>query len=97
MSIATAWRRFGQYVADRRWATNVEWARAWRRDLTPAQRLVFDDVLRPQRPTGEILAYPEALYCVTVDDVIRAATAARLYAGQPNPRAQAEAWLEVLR
>jgi len=74
--------RFGQWMADFRWAMNVMHARRFRRHLLFSQRVKFDDAMRPsvekRHPQHEpaIIAYPDAFYRVTVDDVIRAMRAA---------------------
>ena len=67
--------RFGQWVNDMRWAMNVKRARAWRRKRTFSQRRRFDDELRPRlkdRFNHDVIAYPDAFYEVTVDDLCRA-------------------------
>lgn len=63
-----------QWVEDFRWAMNVKRARAYRRKLMFAERQIFDDALRPPL-RGAVIAYPDAIYHISVDDVIRAARA----------------------
>ena len=63
--------RFGQWLEDFRWAMNVMRARRWRRELAFSRRVAFDDALR--RPLrGAVIAYPDAFYYVTIDDLCRA-------------------------
>lgn len=65
---------FAQWLADLRWALNMMRARAHRRDLSFAQRNVFDRTLRPLagRDSNSVIAYPDAFYHVTIDDLVRA-------------------------
>lgn len=72
--------RLAQWINDRRWAANARRARAWRRRLLFSQRQAFDNALRPI-VGGAIIAYPDALYHVTDDDLIRAMEAASLSGG----------------
>jgi hypothetical protein len=58
-----------------RWAMNAMRIRRIRYDLTFSQRIAFDAELRPHVQGGRI-AYPDALYHVTVGDIIRALRAA---------------------
>lgn len=58
-----------------RWMLNVGRAGYWYQRLSFAARLTFLNELRPIVEGGRI-AYPDALFHITVDDVIRAATAA---------------------
>jgi hypothetical protein len=69
---------FAQWLNDRRWAANARRARSWRRRLGFAERVKFDNILRPhlQEP-GMVIDYPDALYHITVDDLIRAMLATR--------------------
>lgn len=68
----------GQWVADYRWAMNAMRARRWRRNLSFSARIAFDDALRPRLEKtaydqGQpVIAYPDAVYHITVHDVIRA-------------------------
>lgn len=66
--------RLAQWINDRRWAANVRRARAWRRGLLFSQREAFDAALRPriEGEPGKVIAYPDALYYVTIDDLVRA-------------------------
>lgn len=57
---------------DFRWAMNAMRARAWRRQLLFSQRLAFDDELRPMLKHGERIAYPDAIYHIKVNDLLRA-------------------------
>lgn len=67
-----------QWLADFRWAMNVMRARRWRRELGFGQRIIFDGAFRPRlekrHPQHEpdVIAYPDAFYHITVDDLIRA-------------------------
>lgn len=65
---------FAQWLDDRRWAANMRRARAWRRGLPLAQRTIFDESLRPHLKPGSqtLLDYPDAVYYVTIDDLMRA-------------------------
>lgn len=63
--------KFGQWVADMRWAMNVKRARAWRRQLSFSRRLAFDKALRPP-VSGGVIDYPDAVYHITIDDLTRA-------------------------
>jgi hypothetical protein len=65
---------FAEWVEDFRWAMNAKRARKWRRKLLFSQRQRFDDALRPKRQGG-FIAYPDALYEITIDDLLRAMTA----------------------
>lgn len=67
--------RFEQWLNDFRWAMNVKRARAYRRTLMFSQRHTFDDELRPKL-SGAVIAYPDALYHVEIDDLLRATMAA---------------------
>lgn len=66
--------RFAQWVEDFRWAMNAMRARAWRRRLTFASRVAFDQALRPKLKydPGMVIDYPDAIYHITIDDVCRA-------------------------
>ena len=66
--------RFAQWVEDWRWAANARRARAWRRELSFSRRQEFDHALRPKikGEQGAVIAYPDAIYHITVDDVCRA-------------------------
>lgn len=73
--------RLTQWLADFRWAMNAMAARRFRRKVGFERRIRFDDALRPrlgqhERSDGvtyqDLIAYPDALYHITVDDVIRA-------------------------
>lgn len=70
------------WIADFRWAMNMMRARRYRRAAGFAARIRFDDALRPRLKRGPydanqpVIAYPDAVYHITVDDVIRAARAA---------------------
>lgn len=71
-------KAIGRWVADFRWAMNAMRARRWRRSLSFSDRIKFDDALRPRLPPSphdngrRIIAYPDAVYHITVDDLIRA-------------------------
>jgi hypothetical protein len=63
-----------RWLADRRWASAVRHAREYRRELSFSQRELFDRKLRP-RIKGEpdkVIAYPDAIYHITMDDLCRA-------------------------
>ena len=68
--------RIGQWMADFRWAMNAMRARRWRRSLTFSARIRFDDALRPrlarEGSAQPVIAYPDAIYHIKVDDLIRA-------------------------
>lgn len=65
---------FAQWVADWRWAANMRRARAWRRKLSFSQREHFDHAIRPKikNEPGKVIAYPDAIYYITIDDLCRA-------------------------
>jgi hypothetical protein len=63
------------WIADFRWAMNAMRARRFRRSIGFSARVSFDDALRP-KVKGGVIAYPDALYHISVDDVIRAMAAA---------------------
>ena len=65
-------RPFAQWINDRRWAANLRRARAWRRTLIFSKRKRFDEELRPKLEPGAVIAYPDAFYEVTTDDLLRA-------------------------
>lgn len=67
---------FAQWVEDWRWAMNAKRARAWRRRMMFSQRKAFDDALRPPI-RGAVIAYPDALYHISIDDLCRAIKATR--------------------
>ena len=51
-------------------------ARAWRRKLGFSSRIAFDDALRPRfQEPGTRIAYPDAIYHISVDDYLRAIAA----------------------
>jgi hypothetical protein len=60
-----------QWVDDFRWAMNAMRARRYRRGVGFSERIRFDDALRPHVKNG-VIAYPDAVYHITVEDVIRA-------------------------
>ena len=62
------------WLADYRWAMNAMRARRWRRKIGFAARVEFDTALRPRLPKepGKVIAYPDALYHITIEDVCRA-------------------------
>lgn len=68
---------FGQWMADFRWAINAMRVRRIRRDLGFSERIAFDNELRPRvrqvhpQHIPAVIAYPDAVYHITVDDVIR--------------------------
>lgn len=66
--------RFAQWLNDWRWAMNAKRARAWRRELGFSQRVAFDQSLRPpiKDESGKVIAYPDAFYHTTINDLIRA-------------------------
>ena len=66
--------RFSQWLNDWRWAANMRRARAWRRECSLSQRVSFDKALRPRikGEPGMIVAYPDAVYHITIDDLVRA-------------------------
>jgi hypothetical protein len=66
--------RFAQYINDLRWSANVRRARAWRRRLSFSQQMKFDAALRHLLDHG-VIAYPDAFYHVTIDDLLRATKA----------------------
>lgn len=67
---------FAQWINDRRWAANMRRARAYRRKLSFGARLRFDAALRHPLDGESVIAYPDALYHVTIDDLCRAMVAA---------------------
>ncbi len=71
-------RSFSQFIEDIRWAMNAQRARAMRRELLFSRRLRFDESLRPILKDGARIAYPDALYHITIDDVCRAYAEAKL-------------------
>lgn len=79
---------FSQWIADWRWAMNAKRARAWRRDLSFSRRQAFDAALRPRLPRpypderDDIVAYPDALYHISIDDLCRAIAASSLKEAQ---------------
>lgn len=66
----------GQWMADFRWAMNMMRARRIRRGLGFSERQRFDLFLRPRLDPPNVIAYPDAFYHTTVDDLIRAMRAA---------------------
>ncbi len=70
--------RLGQWMSDFRWAMNAMRARRIRRELGFARRVAFDNELRPKLDAPNVIAYPDALYHIKVEDVIRAAQKAAL-------------------
>ena len=60
-----------QFSDDVRWAFSVMRARRWRRDKSISRRAYFDHVMRPSIPgeIGSVIAYPDAFYCATPEDV----------------------------
>lgn len=64
-------KQLEQWLADFRWAMNAMRARRWRREMLFSQRMKFDDELRPKVDEGRI-AYPDALYHISVDDLLHA-------------------------
>ncbi len=65
-----------QWLNDLRWAFNVMRARRWRRKLIFSARMRFDVALKPET-AGAKLAYPDAFYEVTCDDLCRAIVASK--------------------
>lgn len=67
------------WFVDLRWAMNMKRARAWRRQCGFSERIRFDDALRPrlQNEPGKVIAYPDALYHATIDDICRAMVASK--------------------
>jgi hypothetical protein len=69
---------FAQWINDLRWGANMRRARAWRRELSFSKREAFDAALRPRLPRpypderSDIIAYPDALYHIGIDDLCRA-------------------------
>lgn len=59
-------------IENLRWALNMMRARAWRRDLLFSERAKFDSALRPRMADGSIVAYPDAIYHVKIEDLCRA-------------------------
>jgi hypothetical protein len=72
-----------QWLKDFRWALNAMRARRLRRELTFSKRQTFDRLLRPDTGRGDVIAYPDAFYCITLDDVHRAYLRAQDF--QPTP------------
>lgn len=70
-------RGAGQWMNDFRWAMNAMTARRVRRALLFSQRQTFDSAIRPKTSCGSTVAYPDAIYHITADDVIRAMNAAK--------------------
>ncbi len=64
-------------IENLRWAMNMMRARAWRRELSFSERQKFDAEIRPRLQGGAIVAYPDAIYYVKIDDVCRAISARR--------------------
>lgn len=67
------------WINDLRWAANMIRARRYRRGLLFSKRQDFDDALRPPTvnplPSGKrrvVIGYPDAIYCITIEDVVRA-------------------------
>lgn len=60
------------WINDLRVALNVGRARRFRRGLGFSARMRFDDALRPRLDKPNVIAYPDAIYHITVDDLIRA-------------------------
>lgn len=65
------------FLSDLRWMLNINRARRIRNKLLFSQRILFDSALRPMSE-GSIIAYPDAIYNITSDDVIRAGLIALL-------------------
>lgn len=65
---------FAQWIEDRRWAANMRRARAWRRGLSFSRRRAFDEAIRPNVANDPRVgvAYPDAFYHITIDDLLRA-------------------------
>ena len=70
----------GSWFEDFRWAMNAMRARRWRRQIGFAARIRFDNALRPKikGEPGVVIDYPDALYNIKVEDVIRAMWASGL-------------------
>lgn len=76
---------FPQWLNDLRWARNIRRARAFRRRLSFSGRMAFDDAIRPNLGRGEVIAYPDALYHVTINDLCRAMLAGVAQHHTTNP------------
>lgn len=63
---------FSQWLNDMRWAMNMKRARSFRRKLIFSKRQKFDDALKPMTKNNSIIAYPDAIYNITINDVCRA-------------------------
>lgn len=70
---------FAEWINDLRWSANMRRARRWRRQLEFGEREKFDRALRPRFPLepGSVIAYPDAIYHVTIDDLLRAMSASK--------------------
>jgi hypothetical protein len=58
--------------ANQDWASLVAEVRAIRGALTFSKRSQFDDALRPILGEDRVIAYPDAIYHITREDVVRA-------------------------
>jgi len=69
---------FATWIKHRRWGANMRRARAFRETLCFSARQKFDAALRPRLggEEGAVVAYPDALYHITIDDLCRAIRAA---------------------
>lgn len=67
-----------RWLRRKRWAANVARCDRIRSGLSFSRRLIFDDEVRPFLDDGTRIAYPDAFYFISVDDVCRALMKARL-------------------
>ena len=62
----------GKWMEDVKWALNAMRVRRFRRRLGFAERARFDRAIRPRPDYPNVIAYPDAIYHITVNDVVRA-------------------------
>lgn len=69
-----------RYLRRKRWANNVARCQALRENFRfTSQRDIFDLEVRPFLESGDRIAYPDAFYYISIDDICRAAEAALTY------------------
>lgn len=69
----------GDKVKNLRWAFNAMRLRKAYRQLSFGDRQKLLDALRPRLGRGDCIAHPDAIFHVTIDDVIRAYKASNYY------------------
>jgi hypothetical protein len=77
-------KAFAQWLNDWRWAANMKRARAHRRELMFGARERFDEAIRPRLTANTVIAYPDAIYHIDVDDLCRAMVRAAITTGKTD-------------